>query len=58
MDIALAGRAATIASVEEDATGLLLFTVAIDDDPGKDLGMDGLPGHRFFFHAEEVERIE
>jgi hypothetical protein len=57
LDLALAGRSATIATVEEDVSGALVFTVTIDDDPGRDLGAEGLPGHRFFFHAEEVERI-
>jgi len=31
--------------------------VTVDDDPGADLGALGLPGHRFFFFADEVERL-
>jgi hypothetical protein len=29
--------------------------VVLDDDPGRDLGLLRLPGHRFFFSPEEVE---
>jgi hypothetical protein len=54
-DLALAGRAATVASVEEDAEGQVYVTVTVDDDPGRDLGLTGQPGHRFFFRVDEVE---
>jgi hypothetical protein len=54
-DLALAGRAATILSVEQDWDDRLYFTVTVDDDPGRDLGALGKPGHRFFFGPEEVE---
>jgi hypothetical protein len=53
-DVALAGKAATVASVEQDLEGRLLLAVTVDDDPGKDLGAFG---HRFFFHADEVEPL-
>jgi hypothetical protein len=29
----------------------------VDEDPGKDLGEQRLPGHRFFFSPEEVEPL-
>lgn len=54
-DIALAGRTATVVKTEEDYDGRILVAVTIDDDPGRDLGVDGRPGHRFFFRPEEVE---
>ena len=54
-DLALAGEAATIASVEQDAEGRVFFAVTIDRDPGSDLGAEGKPGHRFFFRVDEVE---
>jgi hypothetical protein len=57
-DLALAGRLATVASIEEDFEGQSYVTVTIDDDPGRDLGMTGQPGHRFFFRAEEVELFQ
>jgi hypothetical protein len=56
-DLALAGRAATVASIEEDFEGQAYVTVTVDDDPGQDLGRAGQPGHRFFFRTEEVERL-
>ena len=35
----------------------LLALEVIDDDPGRDLGLAGWPGHRFFFSADEVEAL-
>jgi hypothetical protein len=58
LDIALKGKSATIASIEQDLEDQVYFAVTIDDDPGKDLGVDGKPGHRFFFRPEEVELID
>jgi hydrogenase maturation protease len=57
MDIALAGRLATVVSVEQDFEGRTYLAVTVDDDPGADLGVGGQPGHRFFFHDDEVERV-
>jgi hypothetical protein len=54
-DLALAGRTATIVKVEVDYEGEVFVAVAVDDDPGRDLGVDGRPGHRFFFRPDEVE---
>jgi len=55
-DLALAGKAATIESLEQDYEGKVHVAVVIDDDPGKDLGMMRQPGHRFFFDLEEIEK--
>jgi hypothetical protein len=55
-DLALAGRTATIVSIEQDWDGRSYFTVTIDDDPGRDLGAAG-PGHRFFFAPDEVSPV-
>jgi hypothetical protein len=57
MDVILAGKAATICSVEEDVDGSIYCCVTIDDDPGKDLGHLGQPGHRFFFARDEMEPL-
>jgi hypothetical protein len=54
-DLALAGKIATVASVEQDFEGRLHLAVTVDDDPGQDLGNQGKPGHRFFFSPDEVE---
>ncbi len=58
LDIALAGKVATVESIEQDYEGQLHISVVVDDDPGRDIGMMRQPGHRFFFTAEEVEPIE
>jgi hypothetical protein len=57
LDSALAGRIAIIESVEQDFDERIHFAVVIEDDPGKDLGLMRQPGHRFFFSAEEVEKL-
>lgn len=56
-DIALAGRAATIARIEQDFEDQVHVAVVIDDDPGRDLGEQGKPGHRFFFRPDELELL-
>lgn len=56
-DVALAGRTATVVRIEEDYEGRVFVAVTVDDDPGRDLGIDGRPGHRFFFRPDEVERL-
>jgi hypothetical protein len=57
VDVALAGKSATIASIEQDFEDRVHVAVTIDDDPGRDLGALGQPGHRFFFSPEEVEPL-
>ena len=57
LDLALAGRVATIESIEQDYENKVHFAVIVDDDPGRDLGMLRQPGHRFFFSPEEVEPL-
>jgi hypothetical protein len=56
-DLALAGRIATIASIEQDFENRIYLAVTVDDDPGRDLGEQRKPGHRFFFGPEEVEPL-
>jgi hypothetical protein len=56
-DLALAGKVATIESIEQDYEDKVQFAVVVDDDPGRDLGMLKQPGHRFFFSPEEVEPV-
>jgi hypothetical protein len=57
MDLALAGKAATVEAIEQDFDGRVYLAVVVDDDPGKDLGLLRQPGHRFFFQPDEVEPI-
>ena len=57
MDLALDGKTATINSIEQDFEDRFHVAVTIDDDPGRDLGAEGKPGHRFFFRPEDVEPL-
>ena len=57
LDLALAGKSATVEAIEQDYDGRVYLAVTVDDDPGKDLGMLRQPGHRFFFQPEEVEPL-
>lgn len=54
MDFALANKAATVESVEEDYEGRVHLTVALDGDPALDMGKARFLGHRFFFDPSEV----
>jgi hypothetical protein len=56
-DLALAGKRATIESIEQDYDGKPHLAVVLDDDPGRDLGFLRQPGHRFFFGPDEVEPV-
>jgi hypothetical protein len=58
LDLALAGRTATIESIEQDYDNNIHLAVVVDDDPGQDLGHLRQPGHRFFFTPEEVEPLD
>ncbi|MEV0230993.1 hydrogenase maturation protease [Nonomuraea sp. NPDC050786] len=57
-DLVLDGREAVVESVEQDDEGAFHVAVTLDDDPGRDLGEARLPGHRFFYSAEEIEPLE
>lgn len=57
LDIALAGQAAIIESVEQDYEGKDHVCVVLENDPGRDLGMLRQPGHRFFFDSAEIEPL-
>jgi hydrogenase maturation protease len=58
MDMALQGKTAVIEGIDRDFEDRTYVAVAIDDDPGRDLGLSRMPGHRFFFSLEEVEAVE
>ena len=58
LDIVLTGKTATIASIEQDLEDQVYFAVTIDEDPGRDFGTEGKPGHRFFYRPEEVEPMD
>jgi hypothetical protein len=56
-DLALAGKVATITSIEQDYEDQIQLAVTVDDDPGRDFGEAGKPAHRFFFRPDEVEPL-
>jgi len=56
LDIALAGRRATVIETRRDARGEAFVVVAVDGDPGADLAVEAHAiGHRFFFRTDEVD---
>jgi len=57
MDIALAGKIGIIESIEHDYEQRVHVAVALEDDPGRDLGLERMPGHRFFFALDELEPL-
>jgi hydrogenase maturation protease len=58
MDAALDGRTGVVESVEQDFEGRYHCVVVVDDDPGSDLGLRRMPGHRFFFAPDEIEPLD
>jgi hypothetical protein len=58
IDIALAGKVAFIEGIEQDYEDRIYIAVTLEDDPGRDLGGEGILGHRFFFSPEEVVSLD
>ncbi|MFJ6215398.1 hydrogenase maturation protease [Streptomyces sp. NPDC092296] len=56
-DLALTGRTAEVATVEEDLEGRTHVAVLLDGDPGRDLGSGTQIAHRFFFAPDELEPL-
>jgi hypothetical protein len=57
MDVALAGQVAIIEAIERDFEERVHIAVTLRDDPGRDLGTAGFPGHRFYFSQDEIEPL-
>lgn len=57
MDIVLRGKTAMIESIEIDFEDTVHLAVVIDDDPGRELGLERQVGHRFFYKLEDVEML-
>jgi hypothetical protein len=57
LDVALRGMVAIVESIQQDLEGRYQVAVVLEDDPGRDLGQLGQPGHRFFFRTDEVEPL-
>jgi hypothetical protein len=58
LDMALRGKTGTISAIEQDFEDHIHLALTVDDDPGKDFGQAGLPGHRFFFRPADVEPVD
>ncbi len=58
MDLALKGKVAFIEGIEQDYEDRIHLAVTLEDDPGRDMGVDRILGHRFFFSPEEVEPLD
>jgi hypothetical protein len=57
LDLVLAGKVAFVEAVEQDFEDNIQLAVTIEDDPGRDLGYERQPGHRFFFTPDEIEPL-
>jgi hydrogenase maturation protease len=53
--MAMAGMVAIVEAIHADLDGKVHLAVTLEDDPGRELGEDRRPGHRFFFAPDEVE---
>jgi len=57
-DILLNGKTARVEEIKQDFEGRYYLVVTLDDDPGREQEDERvLPGHRFFFYPQEVERL-
>jgi hypothetical protein len=54
MDLVLKDQIAVVEAVERDFEDRVHVAVTLLDDPGRDLGRAGFPGHRFYFAQDEV----
>ena len=57
-DLVLEGKLATVEAIEQDYDERIHVAVILDEDPGRELGLARLPGHRFFFAPDEVEAVQ
>src|SRR5690554_4027192 len=57
LDMALQGCTGTVEAIEQDYEDRIHLAIVLDDDPGRDLGLQRRPGHRFFFGLDEVEPL-
>ena len=57
MDLVLEGEAAVIEAIERDFEDKVHVAVVLENDPGRELGLARMPGHRFFFTPDEVEAL-
>jgi hypothetical protein len=58
LDLVLAEKTAVIEAIECDFDDRVHVAVTLDEDPGREWGLERMPGHRFFFAPEEIEPLE
>jgi hypothetical protein len=54
-DLVLKGEMAVIEAIERDFDDKIHVAVVLEADPGREFGLDRMPGHRFFFSPDEIE---
>lgn len=57
MDFVLKDEVAVIEALERDFDGKVHVAVVIESDPGREFGLERMPGHRFFFSPDEIEPL-
>jgi hydrogenase maturation protease len=57
-DIVLKNQIAIVESIERDFENREHVAVTLLDDPGRDMGMQRMPGHRFFFAPSEIDVLD
>ena len=58
MDMVLKDEVAIIEAIERDFEDKVHVAVVLENDPGREFGLDRMPGHRFFFSPDELEVME
>jgi hypothetical protein len=54
-DLILKDEMAVIEAIERDFDDKIHVAVVLEADPGREFGLDRMPGHRFFFSPDEIE---
>ena len=58
-DMLLDSKIARVEAIQQDFEDNCYLVVTLDDDPGREQEDERvLPGHRFFFYPQEIERVE
>ena len=56
-DLVLKDEMAVIEAIERDFDDKVHVAVVLEADPGREFGLDRMPGHRFFFSPDEIEPV-
>jgi hypothetical protein len=55
IDLVLKDEVGVIEAIERDFDNQVHVAVVLEVDPGREFGLDRMPGHRFFFSPDEIE---